>query len=384
MSEDIIDWVIQIRRDLHRTPELGLSEFTTKKKILKYLKEIGIEYTCFEYHTGVMAFVDAGAEKTVALRADMDGLPLIEDVDIPFKSENYGIMHACGHDAHTAILLGVCRAIYSIKDELNVNVKFFFQPAEETIGGARLMIEDGCMHAPKVDCIFGLHVDPTLETGKLEVKYGTLNASTDTINISVLGKNGHAGYPQFGIDAIVAASHVITALQTIVSRNVDPADSVVLSFGVIQGGVKENITCDAVNIRGTLRTLNEKNRIFVKQRISELSELIAKSFGGRAIVDIEKGYPVLVNDDSVMDYIKKNATEVLGNDKIVVRENSSLGAEDFSYFSEKCRGGFFHIGCGTTSSLLHTATFNLNEDCLIVGLMVSIKNILSFGDMEEE
>ena len=379
---EIEKWIIDARRDIHKTPELGLEEFVTKEKIIKYLDEIGIDYKIYDDHTGVTAYIDSGKEKTVAIRADIDALPITEDLNLSYSSTNSGKMHACGHDAHTAILLGTCKILHNLRHELNVNVKFFFQPAEETVGGAQLMIKDGCMDNPKVDCIFGLHVDPRLDTGFLELKYNTLNASTDTIDITVTGEKCHAAYPHLGTDAIVIAANVITSLQTISSRNVDPLDSVALSMGIINGGIKENILCDKVNIRGTLRTLNEDVRCLTKKRIIEIAQLSSKSLGGNACINIEKGYPVLKNTNKIIDYVKKNATELFEHDRIIIRESGCLGAEDFSYYLERCDGAFYHIGCKNTDknigSPLHSSTFNIDEDCLKYGVMIHVKNVLSY------
>lgn len=376
-------WLIDVRRDLHKTPELGLKEFKTKQKILNYLDQIGINYKTYSNHTGIMAYIDSNKDKTVAIRADIDALPIIEELNIPYKSEISGNMHACGHDAHTAILLATCKILYTFKDMLNVNVKFFFQPAEETIGGATLMIEDGCMNSPNVDCILGLHVDPRLPVGTLELKYNTLNASTDTLDINVLGSKCHAAYPHLGTDAILIASHVITALQSISSRNIDPLDSIALSLGTINGGVKENILCDKVNIRGTLRTLNEDVRSLSKLKIHKICKEVSQSFGGDCTVNIEEGYPVLKNNNKIIDYIKKNATELFEHDKIIIRESGCLGAEDFSYYLERCKGAFYHIGCRNDdkniNSPLHSPTFNIDEDCLKYGVMIHVKNVLSYN-----
>ena len=213
--KNLKSWIINIRRDLHQTPELGLEEFLTKEKIIKYLEEIGIDYITYPNHTGVMAYINKNAKNTVAIRADIDALPILENNNKSYKSIYNGKMHACGHDAHTAILLGSCKVLYDMKDELDVNVKFFFQPAEETIGGAKLLIEDGCMDNPKVDYTIGLHVMPHINTGMVELQYDSMNASTDTVSITIEGKQSHGAYPHQGVDAIVVASHVICAFKVL-------------------------------------------------------------------------------------------------------------------------------------------------------------------------
>ncbi len=377
-------WLISVRRDLHSTPELGMEEFLTKEKIINYLKEIGIEYTTFEKHTGVMAYINTkDATKTIAIRADIDALPICEVNNLDYKSKHEGIMHACGHDAHTAILIGTCKALYDMKDELDVNVKFFFQPAEETDGGAKPMIEDGCMDNPKVDYTLGLHVMPQIETGKIELQYDSMNASTDDVKIKVIGKQGHGAYPHQGVDSILVAAHVITALQSIVSRNIAPTNSVVLSLGVINGGTRGNIICGEVDIVGTLRTLDAESRKFAKERISEIVDFTCKGFGAKGVVEFVEGYAPLVNDNFVVDVVKDNVVELLGNDSVVFRKHPSLGAEDFSFFLEKSKGAFYHLGCRNEAknitASLHTPDFNIDEDCLEIGVALHVMNVLSLS-----
>lgn len=385
-SINIKDWLISVRRDLHSTPELGLEEFITKDKIIKYLKEINIDYKTFENHTGIVAYINTlNAKKTIAIRADIDALPITELNDLDYKSLFNGKMHACGHDAHTAILLGTCKLLNKMKDKLNVNLKFFFQPAEETVGGAKLLIKDNCMKNPDVDYMLGLHVQPYLESGQVEIQYGTMNASTDTINITVKGKQGHGAYPHLGIDAIVVASNIITNLQTIVSRNIDPTDSIVLSLGTINGGTKANIICNEVKINGTLRTLNPKTRIFAKSRIEDIVKYTCMAYNADGFVEIEEGYSPLVNDNSVVDIVKNSAVNLFGKDNVFIREKASLGAEDFSFFLENSKGAFYHLGCGNKSknitSGLHTANFNIDENCLALGVALHIKNIFNLSNI---
>lgn len=378
-------WIIDIRRDLHQTPELGLEEFLTKEKIIKYLEEIGIDYITYPNHTGIMAYINKNTKNTVAIRADIDALPILENNNKSYKSIYNGKMHACGHDAHTAILLGSCKVLYDMKDELDVNVKFFFQPAEETIGGAKLLIEDGCMENPKVDYIIGLHVMPHINTGMIELQYDSMNASTDTVTITIVGKQGHGAYPHQGVDAIVVASHVICALQSIVSRNIDPVDSVVLSLGIINGGIKENVICPHVTISGTLRTLNDDTREYAKERIKEIVDFTCKGFGALGTVNIEKGYAPLVNDNFVVDIVKENAIKLLKEENVVFRKHPSLGAEDFSFYLEHSKGAFYHLGCRNEEknilSSLHTAEFDIDEDCLEIGVMLHVLNTLSFSKL---
>ena len=386
LGEKYLQHMINLRETIHMYPEDGFSEFTTSKIIIEELEKLGIKVQKNVAKTGVVGLIEGKYPgKTVLLRADMDALKIQEQADVEYKSKIDGMMHACGHDAHTAILLGSCKVLYDMRDELDVNVKFLFQPAEETVGGAKLLIKDGCMENPKVDYTIGLHVMPHINTGMVELQYGSMNASTDTVSITIEGKQGHGAYPHQGVDAIVAAGHVICALQSIVSRNIDPVDSVVLSLGVINGGIKENVICPKVTLGGTLRTLNPDTRRYTKERIKEIVDFTCKGLGAKGSVDIEEGYAPLVNDNFVVDIVKENTINLLGKDNVVFRKHPSLGAEDFSFFLEHSKGAFYHLGCRNQEknilSPLHTADFDIDEDCLEIGVMLHVLNTLSFAKL---
>ena len=384
-GNEISHYLIKIRRDLHRTPELAMEEFVTKKKIKKYLDEIGIDYIEFEHHRGIMAYIyKKNAKTTIGIRGDIDALPIQEIKESEYKSQNDGVMHACGHDAHTTMLIGACKLLYEIKDELNVNIKFFFEPAEEEGGGAKFFIEDGLMENPKVEYMFGAHVQGYLEVGTIESKYGTLNASADSIWIDVKGKRGHGAYPQNGIDALVAAAQIITSLQSIISRNLAPHEMGVLTLGKIQGGDAGNVICDEVKIDGTLRTLDKRQKEFMIQRATEIIENTAAAYRCKAKLTVEKdGYNPLKNDRELIDIVKNNAEEFLGKGSFIFKENPSMGGEDFSFFVENCKGAFFHLGCGNKekkiTSLIHTEDFDIDERCLSIGAIMHVLNVLSFN-----
>ena len=382
--DEIFDELVEIRRDFHMNPELSENEFRTQEKIREYLNKWGIEnYICAE--TGVVGIIKGKHKgKTIGIRGDIDALPIHEKSDVPYSSVTPGVMHACGHDAHAAIVLGIAKIIKEMADSegsINGNVKLLFQPAEETIGGAERMIQEGCMEAPNVDYVLGLHVQPYLDSGKVELKHGKLNAATDSINIALKGKASHGAYPDEGIDAIVMAGYVITALQSIVSRNTSPINSVVVSLGKISGGVKDNIIADEVIITGTLRTLDDETRQFTKDKISNIVNNTAMAFGGEGLTTFYEGYKSLINDNEVVDIIKENAEKLLGKENVEFKEFPSLGAEDFSYFLDVAKGAFFHLGCGNSAkgitSPLHSEHFDIDEECLKVGVMLQVENIMT-------
>lgn len=382
---EISDYLTRVRRDLHRTPELAMQEFVTKEKIKKYLDEIGVDYIEFEHHRGIMAYIySKNAKTTIGIRGDIDALPIEEKKESEYKSRNKGVMHACGHDAHTTMLIGACKLLYEMKNELNVNVKFFFEPAEEKDGGAKFFVEDGLMENPKVEYMFGAHVQGYLDVGVIESKYGTLNASTNSVLIKVKGKKGHGAYPQNGIDALVAAAQIITSLQSIISRNLAPHDMAVLTLGKIQGGDAGNIICDEVTINGTLRTLDSEQRDFIVKRATEIVENTAKAYRCEAKFKIkENGYDALINDKDLINIVKDSAEGFLGKGSFVFKDYPSMGGEDFSFFTENCKGAFFHIGCANKekgiTSLIHTADFDIDERCLSIGSIMHVLNVLHFN-----
>jgi len=373
------DWIINLRRTLHRIPENGFQEFKTQRVIMEALDEIGIPYTTEK--TWVIGLIEGEHPgETVALRADMDALPLIEPDGCPFRSEHEGMMHACGHDAHVAMALGAAKVLYGLREHIHGKVKLLFQPAEETDGGAEPMVKAGAMENPHVDRVYGIHVMPHLPVGKVETRAGTLNASTDTVKITIRGKAGHGAYPDLGTDAIICAAQVITALQTVVSRNVSPLQSAVLTIGVIEGGTAQNIICDEVRMRGTLRTANAELRAMMKQRIAAIAENIAQGMGCEAEVNIIPGYAALVNDDAEVERVKRIAGRLLGEENVVNKAAPSMGGEDFSFFSDCASGAFFHVGCVGPEWMpappLHSRDFHIDENCLTIGTLMHVALVL--------
>ena len=373
------DWIIEKRRMLHRVPERGFAEYKTQKIVMDALDELGIPYTA--ERTWVIGLIEGALPgEVVALRADMDALPIEEPEGCAFRSEHPGMMHACGHDAHTAILLGAAKVLAGMKDQLRGSVKLLFQPAEETDGGAEPMVKAGAMENPHVDRVYGLHVMPNLPLGTIETRAGTLNASTDTVKITIHGRAGHGAYPERSVDAIVGAAQVICALQTLVSRNLSPLSSAVLTLGVIEGGTAQNIICDQVSIRGTLRTANSEIRAMMKQRIEEVTHGVAQAMGCTADVEVISGYAALVNDTQEANRVRRVAARLFGSENAVEKPEPSMGGEDFSFFSDEAPGAFFHVGCVRKEEMpappLHSKDFALDEQCLTIGALMHVALVL--------
>ena len=370
--------LISIRRQIHMNPELSKLEFETQKLIVNILEKYKITYE-LAATTGVVATIKGKQEgKVIALRADIDALPIQEQNEIPYKSINDGVMHACGHDAHTTILLGVAITLQKYKDTFNGTVKCLFQPNEEVSSGAKDLVREG--YLDDVDDIIGLHCMPYIETGEIEIKHGQLNASSGVVVIEVLGKSSHGAYPETGIDAIMISSVVLQNLQTIFTRNLSPLEQAVLSFGKIEGGVASNVIAQKVTLRGTLRTTTKEVRERIKDKIVSIAKNTAQSFGGDVNITFHDGYIALINDDDITDIIIDTAKKVLGSDKINYKKHPSMGVEDFGYYQEKARGAFYHLGCGNKekniTSLLHTDTFNIDESCLYYGTLLQVETTL--------
>lgn len=376
-------WFINTRRELHKIPELDFELPKTVAYVTSLLDEMGLTYKTGVGKSGIVVDIE-GKNKgiTIALRADMDALPILECGNKEYSSTISGHMHACGHDVHTAILLGVAKTISENRDSLPCNVRLLFQPAEETTGGALPMIEDGCLEG--VDAIFGLHVDPTIECGVIGIKYGAYCASSTDVIIEVEGKSCHGAYPSQGIDAIVATCGIVTNLQSVISRNIDSRDSAVLSFGKIIGGEKENIVAQNVRVSGTLRTLSPEIKNKVKERVKEMVEFTAKGYGATGKVTYRDSYTALINHDEYIDIVKENGKELLGDSGIYVKALANMGVEDFAYFVEKVPGAFFNLGVGNKkkgiTAPLHNDKFDIDEDSLKIGVALQIFNILSAYD----
>lgn len=384
-------WLRDTRRYLHQNPELSECEWQTQVLIEKQLDEMGIRHYRVA-DTGVVAVLEGKAissvdKRVIGIRADIDALPIHESNESPYQSMIDGVMHACGHDAHTTILLGTLKYMKSCEKEWSGVIKGFFQPAEETVGGAKRMVNEGCMNDPKVNYVLGLHVMPYLEVGQIETSEGKLNAASDGVKIIVKGVAAHGAYPEKGVDAIHISAQIQLAISSIMSRQISPLDQAVVSITQINGGVKDNIICDEVIMSGMMRTTDEKIRALLKYKIQEIAEAIAKSNGGSARVTFSEGYQALVNDTQVAKKIKHIAASLLSEKNVFEKKLPSLGVEDFSFFLDHAPGAFYHLGCGNAekniTSALHTDTFDIDEDCLTVGVMLQSEICLSLLKEEE-
>lgn len=368
LTKEQIDSIIADRRHIHQNPELSFNEYNTSAYVASRLQQAGIPIRRGVAGTGIIATLQGKKPgRTIALRADMDALPIQEETNLPFASVNKGIMHACGHDAHTAVLIGVANILNQLSDQWNGTILFIFQPGEEKFpGGASLLLKEGALENPKPDLIIGQHVLPEMAAGKVGFKPGMYMASGDEVYLTVSGKGGHAALPHTLNDNILIASHIIVALQQIVSRMVPTTIPTVLSFGRIEGLGATNIIPEKVEIAGTLRTLDEEWRGIIKKRIKDIAEGTAAAMGAHCHVDIKDGYPVVFNNPSATQKAIAWAKNFLGENR-VEEMGVRMTAEDFGYYTQQFPSVFYRFGVaqerGTTGAL-HTPHFNLNEKAL--------------------
>jgi amidohydrolase len=373
LSSQYAEQVIDMRRHLHANPELSYQEFKTARYVADQLKSFGLSPKEGVATTGLIVEVKGlnPDKRTIALRADMDALPIHEANNVPYKSKVPGVMHACGHDVHTSSLLGTAKILHDIKDQFEGTVRMIFQPGEEkTPGGASYMINEGVLKNPQPSGIIGQHVFPLLATGKIGFREGMYMASCDEIYLKVIGKGGHGAAPDLAIDPIVIASHIIIALQQVISRNASPKQPTVLTFGKISGEGATNIIPDEVNIAGTFRAMNEEWRESALIKIKKMAESIAEGMGGKCEVEISRGYPYLKNNPELTRKIRAAAESYVGAEN-VVDIDITLAAEDFSYYSQVIPASFYRLGTRNDSkgitSYVHTPTFDIDEDALRIG-----------------
>ena len=373
LAADYAQDIVAIRRHLHAHPELSFQEFETAAYVKEQLQHLGLKPAAMA-NTGLVALIEGRnpGKKTVALRADMDALPITEQNEVSYKSQNQGVMHACGHDVHTSSLLGTARILHQLRDQFEGTVKLIFQPGEELIpGGASLMIKEGVLQNPAPQAIFGQHVFPLLPAGKVGVRAGMYMASADELYLTVTGKGGHGAMPEMNIDPVLISAHILVALQQIVSRHASPKVPTVLSFGKVIADGATNIIPNEVKIEGTFRTMNEVWRAEAHGKMKKMAEQMAEAMGGHCAFEIRKGYPYLQNNPDLTQRMQGVAVDFLGADNVIDLD-LWMAAEDFAYYTQQVDACFYRLGTrneslGITSSV-HTPTFNVDEDALETGM----------------
>ena len=375
-SREIHQWIVEKRRAIHRHPELMYEEFETSRLVQNTLSELGIEYEKDIAVTGVVGLLGNGEGPCVALRADMDALPIHEEADVEFRSEIDGKMHACGHDCHTAMLLGAARVLKDNEGEINGTIKLIFQPAEEGGAGGKMMRDQGVLKDPDVERIFGLHVSDKLPTGTLASKEGTLLAATSSIKILVSGNGGHAAMPHLTVDPVVTGSKIVVELQTLVSRELDPLESGVISITMANAGSATNVIPSSMELQGTIRSLTSDGITRLQQRVREVAEAIAMA--NRCIAEVTfpgNDFPPTVNDGECWALGRISAGEILG-EECVSEMGSIMGGEDFSYYTQVIPGCFSFLGVGNPEIGavygVHHPKFKVDEDALSLGTAIHV------------
>ncbi|MGB0838039.1 MAG: amidohydrolase [Flavobacteriaceae bacterium] len=400
VMEKVINW----RHDIHQNPELGNREFETGKKIAAHLESLGIQVDSQVAHTGVVGVLQGGKPgPVIALRADMDALPIVESVDLPWVSKaktiyngnEVGVMHACGHDTHVAILMGVAEVLAKHKKEIHGTVKFLFQPAEEGApqgeeGGAELMVKEGVLKNPDVDVAFGLHISSALEVGKITYKPEGTMASSNTFKIVVKGKGSHGAYPWASVDPIVVSAQIINSLQTIVSRNIDVTENAaVVTIGSIHGGNRSNIIAPSTELVGTIRALSVSDRDLIFERVQTIASNTAEAMGAKAEVVIESGYPVTYNDPKLTVLMAPSLEKAVGAGNAYV-VSARTGAEDFSFFAQEVPGLYFSLGGmpkGTDPSMApphHTSEFYVDDSGMVYGVQAFLNLVMNYPKLADQ
>jgi amidohydrolase len=384
LASSVAEWATTCRRHLHQHPELSYQEQETGAFIEAELRKLGYEPQTGIGGYGIKAVLQGGRGRgrTIALRADIDALPIREQTGLPFASVRDGVMHACGHDVHTAVLLGAARALKELQTGLKGQVVLIFQPGEESApGGASLMIKDGVLENPHIDAIFGLHVLPSLTVGQMGFGDGPRMGAPDEFDLTIHGKGGHGAHPYATVDAVYVACQVVNALQGIVSRNINPFDPVVLTVGSIHSGNKHNIIPGEAVLQGTVRTMSQAVRVKMQRRIQEVADGVCAAHGATAALEVRTGYPVLVNSPDETALARAAAVTVLGEANITVME-PSMGAEDFAFYLQERPGSFARLGAAGPDDReragLHTPRLNVDEQCIPVGVAYYLSLVQEF------
>ena len=380
---ELLPTIVELRHDLHAHPELGYDEHRTSSVVSDHLTAAGIQHHRGIAETGVLGFLPAtkANARTIALRADMDALPVSEETGLPYSSQNPGRMHACGHDGHTSILVGAARTLSQVPDRPN-NILFLFQPAEEGGAGGKRMRDEGALTGEifggRAEAVYGLHGHPNHDVGFVSTRIGPLMASAAEFKIIVHGKGAHAAYPHMGVDPILATSHIVVALQSVASRSVDPLDSVVVTVGVIRGGVAHNVIPEEVRLQGTLRTLNDATNDLARERIEEIAANTALAYGATAeVIWGDNPYPVTVNHPTATETFRQIAGSVLGESFVEEEPAPSMVGEDFSYYGAIAPACFFFLGVRprgeSTYPNLHSPRFDFNDDSIETGIRLMVE-----------
>lgn len=393
--DEIEQQVIEWRRHFHENPELSNREFETSAYIAEYLRELGLDVETEVAHTGVVALLEGGKPgPVIALRADMDALPVTERTDVPFKSvatgmyqgKEVGVMHACGHDTHMAILMGVAKILTEMKDDLKGTIKFIFQPAEEGApkgeeGGGELMVKEGVLQNPDVDVIFGLHINDATPVGTIRYRPEGIMASVNSFSLDIKGKQAHGSAPWNGVDPIVTAAQIINNAQTIVSRNMElTKQAAVVTFGVIEGGVRHNIIPESIHLEGTIRALDEDMRQLIFERLETIVQNTAESNGAEATLTIHKGYPITYNDPELTAMMAPTLEEVAGKENALIMD-AITGAEDFSFFQKEVPGLYFFVGGKAPNREAaghHTPDFYIDESGMKLGVRAMSNLVIDY------
>lgn len=385
IKDDILNLkeeMISLRRDFHQHPELGMEEKRTAEKISKFMSELGFKVTTGIGKTGVVGLMKAnGPGKTLLLRADMDALPIQEQNEVHYKSLHDGIMHACGHDGHMAILLTVAKILHGYRNDFSGNIKFVFQPGEEGFAGARLMIEDGVLEDPRVDATFALHLMTPFPIGSVALCSGPMMACMDNFTITIKGRGGHAAMPEEGADAILMSAQVISTLQSLISKEVSPTTPLVVHVGTIHGGNAFNIVADQVDLKGTVRTHDEKLRKSMPERMDRIIKGVTAALRGTHKLDYQFCYPPVVNDLSLAELVKSIGAQVVGDGQ-VLEAAPIMGSDDMAFFLKEVPGCYFFVGAANPEKGFdqphHNAGFDFDEDALVVGAEMMTRIALAY------